>query len=202
MQDGFWYKVVGGDAETPEYRVRLTPRVADFKAVYQFRPYLARVPETRLERKIEAIRGTQVDVTVHANRELKEGYLQIEGPNGVASVARGEVLPDDPEGFRVRLTLDESGQYRICFTSIEGENFVETQPSPLIAVSDKAPVVTLTKPAELKEKPGWVAPLQADGLLGLEGNVTDDVGVAAIRLNMQVVDGPKLPPQEYRSRES
>jgi len=201
VQDGFWYKVVGGDAETPEYRVRLTPRVADFKAVYQFRPYLARVQEARLERKIEAIRGTQVDVTVHANRELKEGYLQIEGPNGVASVARGEVLPDDPEGFRVRLTLDESGQYRICFTSAEGESFVEAQPSPLIAVPDKAPVVTLTKPAELKEKPGWVAPLQADGLLNLEGNITDDIGVAAIRLNVQVVDGPKLPPQEYRSRD-
>lgn len=201
VQDGFWYKVVGGDAETPEYRVRLTPRVADFKAVYQFRPYLARVPETRMERKIEAVRGTRVDVTVHANRELKEGYLQIEGPNGVASVARGEVLPEDPDGFRARLTLDESGQYRICFTSVEGESFVETQPSPLIAVPDKAPVVVLTKPAELKEKPGWVAPLQADGLLGLEGNVADDVGVAAIRLNMQVVDGPKLPSQEYRSRD-
>ena len=109
--------------------------------------------------------------------------------------------PDEPDGFRVRLTLDESGQYRICFTSTEGESFVETQPSPLIAVPDHAPVVTLTKPAELKEKPGWVAPLQADGLLNLEGNVTDDVGVAAIRLNLQVVDGPKLPPQEYRSRD-
>ncbi len=199
VQDGFWYKVVGGDAETPEYRVRLTPRVADFKAVYHFRPYLARVPETRLERKIEAIRGTRVDVTIHANRELKEGYLQLEDHNGVASVARGEVLPDDPDGFHVRLTLDESGQYRICFTSAEGEGFVEPQPSPLLAVPDKAPVVVLTKPAELKEKPGWVPPLQADGLLNLEGNVTDDVGVAAIRLNLQVVDGPKLSPQAYRS---
>ena len=51
VQDGFWYKVVGGDAETKEYRVQLTPRVTDFKTVYQFRPYLARVKETRLERQ-------------------------------------------------------------------------------------------------------------------------------------------------------
>ena len=99
VADGFWYKVAGGDAETPEYHVRLTPRLTDFKAVYTFRPYLARVSETRLERKIEAVRGTQVDVTFHANRDLKEGYLQIDGPNGATSVVRGRSPVRRREGF-------------------------------------------------------------------------------------------------------
>ncbi len=198
VKDGFWYKVTGGDAETPEYRVRLTPRVLDFKAVYTFRPYTARAKETHLERKIEALRGTQVDVTVHTNRDVKDGWLQFDGANG-ATVTHGEPLPADPQAFAVRLTLDESSQYRICFTSAEGENFTEAQSFPLIAVPDKPPVVTLTQPVEQKDKPGWVPPLQADGLLQLEGVVTDDVGVAEMGLNLRVDNGPTLPRQEYRS---
>jgi len=197
--DGFWYKIAGGDAETPEYRVRLTPRVVDFKAVYQFRPYLARTNETRFdERKIEAVRGTKVDVTVHVNRDVKDGWLQFEGARGV-TVTHGDRPPNDPQGFVVPLTLDESSQYRVCFTSADGENFVEPQAYPLIAVPDKAPVVALTKPTELKEKPGWVSPLHANDLLELEGAVTDDIGVAKIWLNLKAENGPELPRQEYRS---
>ena len=199
VQDGFWYKIAGGDAETPEYRVRLTPRVVDFKAVYQFRPYLARANETRLdERRIDAVRGTAVDVTVHVNRDVKDGWLQFENAKGVA-VTHGVGLPNDPQGFVVHLTLDESSQYRVCFTAADGEKFVEPQAYPLIAVPDKAPVVALTKPVELKEKPGWVSSLHANDLLELEGRATDDIGVAEMWLNLKVEKGPVLPRQAYRS---
>ena len=115
-------------------------------------------------------------------------------------MTHGETPPGDPQAFTVRQTLDESSQYRICFTSAEGENFVEPQSFPLIAVPDKPPVVTLTQPVEQKDKPGWAPPLQADGLLQLEGLVTDDIGVAEMWLNLRVENGPTLPRQEYRSR--
>jgi hypothetical protein len=199
VKDGFWYKVTGGDAETPEYRVRLTPRLTDFKAVYHFRPYTARAAETHRERKIEALRGTQVDLTVHANRDVKDGWIEYQGPAGVTST-QGEALPGDPQGFVIHLPpLDQSCQYRIGFTSIEGENFTEPQSFPLIAVPDKAPEVTLTKPAELKDKPGWVPPLHANDILSLEGSATDDVGIRAMRLNVRVENGPAVKPQEYRT---
>jgi hypothetical protein len=198
VQEGFLYKVTGGDAETKEYRVRLTPRVLDFKAVYQFRPYTARVNETRKERKIDALRGTQVDVTVHTNRDLKEGWLQFEGAHGT-TVAHGDLVPGDQQGFTAHLTLDESSQYRICFTSVDSENFVEPQAYPLIAVPDNPPVVTLTSPAERKDKPSWIPDVPANSVLPLEGSATDDVGVKAMRLNLRVDNGPTLPPQEYRT---
>ena len=76
---------------------------------------------------------------------------------------------------------------------------MEPQAYPLIAVPDKAPVVTLTKPVELKEKPGWVPPLHANDLLELEGDATDDIGVAEMWLNLKVENGPALPRQAYRS---
>ncbi|HVS35647.1 MAG TPA: hypothetical protein VMS17_08695, partial [Gemmataceae bacterium] len=210
IHDGFWYKVTGGGVETPEYRVRLTPRVVDFKAAYTFRPYTARAPEKRTDRRIEAWRGTQVDVTVHTNRTVQRGWLQFEGANGVTQLG-GETPADDPQGFTVHLTLDESSQYRIGFTSADGENFIEPQTYPLIAVPDNPPVVTLTKPAE--EKPGWVAALHEDDLLQLEGEIKDDIGVAAAHLNLLIGkvdkddDAPLqeaqlLPPQEYRTRDA
>ena len=62
-------------------------------------------------------------MTVHTNRDVKDGWLQFDGANGT-TVTHGETLPGDPQAFAVRLTLDESSQYRICFTSAEGENFI------------------------------------------------------------------------------
>ena len=42
VRNGFWYKIHGGDAETPEYRVsvRAAPAITDFLATYHFRPYV------------------------------------------------------------------------------------------------------------------------------------------------------------------
>ena len=193
-------------------------RVFDFKAVYTFRPYTAKPAETRTGREIRALRGTQVDVTVHTNRDVKDGWLQMDTA-GAPTMIHGQTLPGEAQGFTVHLTLDESGPYRIGFLSAEGENFVEPQSSPLIAVPDNPPVVALTQPMEQKAKPGWISDLRADEPLQLEGLIRDDVGVAAARLGMKKwvgklskdkdgkdVEPPEeeyraLPSQEYRSRD-
>ncbi len=49
VRNGFWYKVAGGDAETPGYhvQVRSTPLLTDFSVNYHFRPYLNRADEKR-----------------------------------------------------------------------------------------------------------------------------------------------------------
>jgi hypothetical protein len=199
VQEGFWYKVTGGDAETPEHRVRLVPRVDEFQATYHFRPYVGLPDDKRTERKIEAVRGTTVDVRVLTNREVKDARLDFVTSAGVRTPLFGTPLKDDPTGFVVHFTPEESGEYRIAFTSAEGESFVEPRAYPLVALPDAVPQVELTKPPERKDKPGWVAPLAADALLELEGRATDDIGVAAMRLRMRVENGPDLPQQEYRT---
>src|SRR5207253_809607 len=47
LQNGFWYKIAGGDVETPEYRVqvRSSPLITSWELKYRYRPYLCRPNE-------------------------------------------------------------------------------------------------------------------------------------------------------------
>src|SRR5205823_3837977 len=79
VQNGFTYQVVGGDAATPEYRVtvRSSPLIDGFEARYHFRPYLRFADQTTTNPNLEALRGTQVALTVKTNRHVKEGWLRF-----------------------------------------------------------------------------------------------------------------------------
>ncbi len=194
VQNGFWYKVAGGDCETREYRVsvRSAPLITGFEAAYHYRPYVARVDEVRTERKIEALRGTEVTVLVRTNRALREGRLDFEGKQGGPKSLAGERLAEDARAFRVRLVLDEPGQYRVLFTSQDGETYADPKLYPVAVLDDQPPKVELTKP-------GQDVRLPANGVLQLEGQASDDVGVKALTLKAQLVGGPKLKARPYRS---
>jgi hypothetical protein len=192
VHEGFWYKVQGAGAETAEYRVRLTPRVTHFQASYHFprspaRPDLIR-PDAR---DVKAVRGAEVEVRVLTNREVADGRLEFTDNKGAATIWHGIAMKDDPQGFTVRRPLTESGQYRVAFTSAEGENYAEPRTSPLTAV---VPTAELTRPGQDMKLP-------ADGILHLEGLAADEYGVAAVRLRLRVENGPELAPQEYRKSE-
>jgi collagen type III alpha len=194
VQNGFWYKVAGGDCETREFRVsvRSAPLITGFEAAYHYRPYVARVDEVRTERKIEALRGTEVTVLVRTNRTLKEARLDFEGTQSGPKSLAGERQADDARAFRVRLVLDEPGQYRVLFTSQDGETYADPKLYPVVVITDQPPKVELTKP-------GQDVRLAANGVLQLEGQATDDVGVKSVTLRAQLVGGPKLKAKPYRS---
>jgi hypothetical protein len=193
VKDGFWYRIAGGDAQTAEFHVRRPPQIKDdFKATYHFRPYVGRADESRTERKIEALQGTEVNVRVLTNREVKAGRIEIVVKEGPPTAAFGERLPTDPHGFTARLTLNESAEYRVAFTSTDGEELVEPRTWPLVAVPDEPPTVVLTQPGKDEIK-------AADAVLSLAGSAADDVGVAAMRLRMKLENGRELAPTEYRS---
>jgi hypothetical protein len=193
VQNGFWYKVAGGDCETREYRVnvRSAPLITGFEAAYHYRPYVARVDEVRTERKLEALRGTEVTVLVRTNRALKEGRIDFEGQGGLKSLV-GERLAEDGRAFRVRLVLDEPGRYRVLFTSQDGETYADPKQYPVVMLADQSPKVELTKP-------GQDVRLPANGVLQLEGQATDDIGVKSLTLKAQLAGGPKLKAKPYRS---
>jgi hypothetical protein len=193
VQNGFWYKVAGGDCETPDYRVsvRSAPLITGFEAAYHHRPYVARVDEVRTERKLEALRGTEVTVLVRTNRALREGRLDFDAASGLKSLA-GERLAEDGRAFRVRFVLDEPGRYRVVFTSQDGETYADPKQYPVVVVTDQPPKVELTKP-------GQDVRLPANGVLQLEGQATDDLGVKSLTLRAQLAGGPKLKARPYRS---
>jgi hypothetical protein len=195
VQSGFWYRVAGGDAVTPEYRVRVrsTPLVTDFLATYQFPAYTARPEVVRRERKLEALVGTRVVLKVRTNRELKDAGLDFDRKNNEGrEKVPGERLADEPTAFRVVLPLEQSGQYRLRFTAADGETYLDPLAYPVVVTPDLPPTVELTKP-------GKDVQLPANGVLQLEGQASDDIGVKSLTLRMSLLGGIRLQPKNYRS---
>lgn len=191
IQNGFWYKVAAGDAETPEYQVKVQAlaQATKFEATYKFRPYL-KLPElTERYPNAEAVlphikghRGTEVTLVVRANRHLREGRVEIEA-NGVKTDLVGELMKDDPQALRVKWTLAHSGVFRVFFKSVEGEpNTDRSVAYPISVLDDQTPRVTLTVPGKNVELP-------ANGTLELAGDASDDVGIKSLALRLKLVEG-------------
>jgi hypothetical protein len=222
VQNGFWYRVAGGDTETPEYRVqvRATPLVTGYEATYHYRPYLGWRDDTTTDATLRALRGTEVRLVAHTNRtvRLKDSRLEIDVPRPgpaagapaanqrvAADAARvpdtirktvaAEAVPGDPQALAFRLVLEESGKYRVLFFSAEGEANTDPPEYSIQVLQDHAPLVELTKP-------GQDVTLPANGLLALEGVATDDIGITGMTLHLRVADGPEFRPQPYRDGKS
>lgn len=192
VRNGFWYKVAGGDAETPEYRVqvRSAPLLTGFDVTYHYRPYLAWRDETNHDPNLRGPRGTDVVLVARTNRHVRDGQISLDGEAPVPS----ERVPDDPQALRFKLVLEKDQTYRVWFTSSEGERNAEPMPYTIRVVADRAPQVKLTKPGNVT--------LPGNGLLQAEGSANDDFGVASMTLHMAIKDGPALKSKPYRAGKS
>jgi hypothetical protein len=177
VRNGFWYKVVGGDAETPEYhiQVRSTPLLTDFSATYHFRPYVHRADETTRDPNLEALRGTQVTLVARTNRDMASGNLVIDGETPIDA----ELNDADPRALVFRFTIEKDATYRIWFTATDDEKNTDPVPYSIRALPDKAPHVELTKP-------GKDISLPENGLLRLAGFAEDDFGLTRLILKIRV----------------
>jgi collagen type III alpha len=195
VRNGFWYRITGGDAHTPEYRisVRATAAVTEFLATYHFRPYVARIDAVSHERDLQALRGTEVRLWARTNRAVKDARLEWEGKDGLQR-KEARLLPGDPQSFQVRMVIEEDGHYRLAFTSTDGETYIDPARHTVKAIEDKPPEVVLTQP-------GQDISLPANGLLRLQGKADDDIGVKEIVLRSQTDGGTKLQARPYRSPE-
>jgi hypothetical protein len=195
IKNGLWYKITGGDAATEEHRIRVraAPAVTDFLATYHYRPYVARADEVRHERELKALRGTEVSLCIRTNRTIRAGRLEFEGKDkSGAKPVQGQPAGDDPQTLLVRFVLDEDGKYRFHFNSTDGEAYSDLSTYSVTAIPDEKPSVELTKP-------GQDIRLPVNGLLQLEGEAGDDIGVQNVLLRMRVVGGDKLQDRPYRS---
>jgi hypothetical protein len=194
IRSGFWYKVAGGDAETAEYRigVRSTPQILEFQATYHFPEYAAMPKETRHDRVLRAVRGSEASIWALTNRTIREAHLDFEGKDGRKTYA-GAPVPGDVQAFQVRLPLNETGLYRLGFTSAEGDVFTESL-HPLEVLADFPPDVQLTKP-------GKDGSLPVNGLLSVEGRAADEFGVRELTLRMKTI-GRVLKAKPYRSADA
>lgn len=195
-EEGFFYKITGGDAETPEYRItaRSLPAVMDFQAHYHYRPYVGRPDVIRRNRRIEDFRGTEITLVVHTNRAVREGRLTFENmQNQVIREVRAQLVPEDPQALSFHWLLDESGGYRLSFVSTQDETYIDSMLHLIVARPDEPPSEAIL------DQPGQNISQPVNKLLKLEGKARDDIGVKTLTLQMQLVGGGPLQPKEYRS---
>jgi hypothetical protein len=196
VRDGFLYKISGGDAETPEYQIKVqtSPLIHDVEATYHYRDYTGRIDDIRVGRpsRIEALRGTEVTLLVHTNRKLKDAHIEFENPDGAERIP-AKISEKDARTFLVQFVVDHTTKYRLHFTSTDNEANEDNKPHPIVAIPDTPP-----NPVELTV-PGKDSELPVNGVLQLEGKALDDIGVKNLTLQMQVVNGPDLLGQKYRS---
>lgn len=206
VQNGFWYKVAAGDAETPEYRVTVhsLPLVESVEVGYRYPAYLNAKPGVRKDPRIEAPRGTLVTITARssklkspegeARREVKDARLVIDFPADPETGAPAESVTvpwskvdGEPDAMRFTFRVTRRATYRILFTTTTGDKNPDPQPDEIHVTPDDKPQPVIVKPAE---NPVAVA---ANGQLAVDGTVTDDHGIDTVTLKMRVA-GPNPVP--------
>jgi hypothetical protein len=167
--------------------------------------------------KLEAVRGTRVAITYHADRPIHEtngGQLELKFSNETTTLT-GKAFAGDPPAFSPKafndmvakaakaltsgpeviyfpeFVLDKEGSFRLRYTDRSSAVVKDPRTYPIKVITDDPPRVVLTKPGENIELP-------ANGVLKLEGKATDDFGLTSLTLRMQVVNGPALEPKPYR----
>jgi hypothetical protein len=188
VRTGFEYQVVGGDAETPVYKigVKAKPLVTDFEVRYRYRPYLRFQDDVRTDPNLQAVRGTEVIILAKTNRAVGGGVLRLTPAGGEAlPEIAAERLTDRPDTLKYVLTLERDGQYRLQFKAGDGEPSDETLPYEVRVLPDNPPALDWTRPAPEK--------LPLNGTLAVGANVTDDFGLTRARLRLRYKASPESP---------
>jgi hypothetical protein len=198
IRNGVWYKVAGGDAETPEYRVtvRSVPKFTDFEVAYEFPAYVRRPPAASTDAHLEGYRGTKVTLIGKTNRTVTDGRLTFDPPT--RDPVAGVPVPGRPDALRFEFTLTDPGGYRLGFTSDEGERAPESPPFGIRIIEDFAPQVEVVEPKEDE------VPLPTNGHLEVDGRVGDDFGIDTVTLRLRLVEPVQKPlaPKPYQGGRS
>jgi collagen type III alpha len=196
VQNGFWYRIVGGDASTPEYRVqvRSRPLFTGYEVRYEYPEYLRLLPEVVPSPQIQAYRGTQITLTARTNRELVSGKMVI---NGKEPGIPGVVVGDNRDTLRFTFTVMEAGSYRLAFKATSGETNADVSQIPINLYIDQPPVVTISAPTEEEIS------LPANGQLKVDAIIGDDFGIDTVTLQMRLANGErKLASKPYQDGKS
>jgi len=195
VQNGFWYKVAAGDAETPEFKVtvRTLPLFTDYEVVYHYPKYTRKPADKSSDPNIRAYRGTRVTLTARTNRSAAEGLMRFDTP-GLPPVV-GRPTPGRPDSLTFGFTVTEPTRYRLFMTTTEGEKNA-SPPAFVVAIdSDSPPVVHIAQNEEAEAR------LPANGLLAVDGTIGDDFGIDKVRLRLRL-DGRELAPLPYQNGRS
>ncbi|QEL18261.1 DUF4175 family protein [Limnoglobus roseus] len=192
VQNGFWYRVKGGDAETAEHHVTVRPKpmFTDFEVKYDYPAYLRMTADVAHNPHLEAHRGTVVTVTAKANRTVRDGRAVL---TKLTSAVPGEIVTESRDSLRVRFPLEESGTYRLLFNSTDGESNPDAPVYDIRVLTDQPPSVVIANPKdEVTSQP-------VNGSLMVDGQIGDDFGIDSVTLQLKIV-APNQPAKRLKGK--
>jgi len=188
----FSFYARGGDGRTPVKRVVVVPRprIEAIEAEIIYPQYTGLAPQKSVDGSVKALAGSTVRYTAWTRPRVRSARFRF-FQSGSKEPALSRDLPLEHQGSRTKLsgqfTVSASGYYTFSLESLEG--FVNDNPSRyrVRAVPDRIPQVRITKPLGTEE-------CTPEGAVAVEGLVTDDWGISAVRFTYRIKEPAERDP--------
>ena len=190
LHHSFSYRVSTDGGDSPWFTATVLPRpsVTQLDVRYDYPGYTGIDPlaVSNSDGAIKAIQGTEVTLTVHTADalDLADGKSRVaitEGPR--QRDAQFRAAEGKANVYEARLTVFNSGSYRIHLVNRHGLANKDDQARPIVAEMDQPPKVSVVAPAS-------EVTVRADDDVPVSFAASDDFGVAKLQAMVQVDDKP------------
>jgi hypothetical protein len=175
----FTYRVAAAALESDHYAVTVihTPRVERIDVAYAYPAYTGLDPRVETgDGDVFAPEGTVVTVTVHADKPISDGTLQMAA--GGAVTLHG----DAPEALSGSFEVTRDDTYRVTLRDADGLSNRSDAAYVIRAAADDAPLVEVRRPGGDRE----ITPLEE---VVIEARAEDDFALARFDLVYAVAGG-------------
>jgi hypothetical protein len=190
VRQSFAYRVSTDRGDSPWFTATVLPRPAvaqlDLRLEYPAYTGMDRREQLNGDGAIKALQGTEVTLTVHCADalDLSQGRSRIAIAEGTRQrEAQLREVEGKPNVYEAKLTVFNSGSYRIRLVNHHGLENKDDQPRPIVAEFDQPPKVAITSPQS-------DVTVRSDDDVPLTFTASDDFGVAKIQAMVQVDDKP------------
>ncbi len=165
------WRVVAGDAATPEYRLEahVPPAVKDLVVVLAPPAYTRIQPFERKSPDIAVVRGTRAEFRIEANVPLGRAAIRFTNGTEVA------LAPLAGNRWVAAITVAHDTEYTIVLADARGHPGLDQTHHAIRAIRDEAPTVDIPVP-------GQDLRAAATDILPLTVEATDDFGISALRI--------------------
>jgi hypothetical protein len=190
VHQSFSYSVSTDRGDSPWFTATVLPRpaVAQLDVRYDYPAYtgMDRREQLNSDGAIKAIQGTEVTLTIHCADalDLSQGRSRVAIAEGTRQrEAQLRPLEGKPNVYEAKLTVFNSGSYRIRLVNRHGLENKDDQPRPIVAEFDQAPKVAIASPQS-------DVTVRGDDDVPVTFAASDDFGVAKVQAMVQVDDKP------------
>lgn len=132
---------------------------------------------TEQQADITALTGSQVDITIQANKDLVEAHIVIiaAGVDSMSADTSDVKLETRGSSAKGRFTVSRTGTYHVVLRDRDGQVNADPVKYGIVALTDAFPMITLIEPTQNVE-------LDQAAIIPIVASIADDYGFTRLRL--------------------